>query len=110
MTSLQFDAYSDRQTLLGFKDTFKVWRGNPLHKWGSPEPLGNWQGVRINEEGRVIYFFICGNFLRTGRIFPELGNLTALVDVSVTSNRLTGDITSEVSLLLGNLLIRLSCL
>ena len=67
--------------------------------WLTDSPLGYWHGVRgVNEEGRVTHLGLVRNGL-TGRIPPELGNLTALERLDLWSNDLTGPIPPE----LGNL-------
>ena len=113
MFTFQFDAATDRETLLMLKDNSLFVRdGMTFYKWGTLDPMGIWQGVRINDEGRVRGLFICPGFLLTGIISPVLGNLTALITLHLTDNGLTGCIPAEVILssLSSLVLALLSCL
>ena len=51
-----------------------AWTGN---NWGSDQPIGTWQGVTTNAEGRVTYLSLRDTRLR-GSIPAELGQLTYL--------------------------------
>ena len=66
--------------------------------WLSDAPLGEWYGVTVNDDGRVLEVRLGSNGL-VGSIPPELGNLTDLTALDLSGNRLTGPIPSE----LGNL-------
>ena len=66
--------------------------------WLMDEPLGDWYGVEVDEQGRAVELRLNANGLR-GRIPPELGGLTHLQALSLYRNELTGSIPQE----LGNL-------
>ena len=66
--------------------------------WLTDEPLGAWEGVETNEDGRVIGLALDDNNL-SGQMLSELGNLTALENMALEGNQLTGAIPAE----LGNL-------
>ena len=66
--------------------------------WLSREPIGEWDFVYTNSDGRVGTIESAMNGLK-GEIPPELGNLTSLNYLMLSSDQLTGRIPPE----LGNL-------
>ena len=72
------------------------WTNND--NWLSDAPIGEWYGVTVDSNGRVIGLNLYNTGLG-GEIPQELGNLTALRALSLENNRLSGEIPQE----LGNL-------
>ena len=72
------------------------WANN--ENWLSDAPIGEWYGVRTDDNGRVTWLFLYENRL-SGEIPPELGNLANLETLGLSNNRLSGEIPPE----LGNL-------
>ena len=72
------------------------WQDND--KWLSDAPIGEWDGVLTDADGRVIALFLHNNRL-TGTLPPDLGRLTNLLWLRLGGNRLTRTIPAE----LGNL-------
>ena len=70
------------------------WTNND--NWLSDAPVGTWYGVTANESGRVIGLDLWHNNLR-GTVPPELGNLTALTALRLSSNDLSGTVPPELS-------------
>ena len=66
--------------------------------WVTGAPLGQWAGVSVDDEGRVVHLNLGNNNL-TGRIPEELGNLANLTRLILEGNQLSGPIPPE----LGNL-------
>ncbi len=64
----------------------------------SDAPLGDWEGVRTDSNGRVIELYPYGNQFSWG-IPPELGNLANLTSLALDGNQLSWKIPPE----LGNL-------
>jgi hypothetical protein len=53
------------------------WKASDAANWLSEKPIGEWEGVTTNDEGRVIALRIAGD--KVSGIFPaEMGGLTAL--------------------------------
>ena len=72
--------------------------------WGPGTPLSSWRGVEISPlSGRVnaLYLFALG---LSGPVSPELGKLTELLSLNLSSNRLSGPIPAELGRL-GDLVI-----
>ncbi len=63
--------------------------------WLTDAPLGEWYGVTVREDGRVIGLHLELNRLK-GTIPPELGNLTRLENLNLQNNDLTGAIPPEL--------------
>ena len=66
--------------------------------WLSDRPLGEWYGVRTDENGRVTHLLLHGNQL-SGSIPATLGNLNNLQYLGLNNNQLSGSIPAA----LGNL-------
>ena len=63
--------------------------------WRTDLPLGEWHGVRVDDQGRVISINLSDNKL-TGQIPGELGSLDNLQDLFLADNDLTGEIPAEL--------------
>ena len=63
--------------------------------WLTDAPLGDWHGVEINGEGRVISLELPENGL-VGHLPPELGDLAELEGLELDGNVLTGAIPPEL--------------
>ena len=87
---------TDRDVLVAFYNAAggRSWGNN----WMSDRPIGEWQGVTTNTEGRVTYLDLSFNQL-SGGIPPELGKLDGLKSLDLSGNQLNGEIPPE----LGNL-------
>ena len=64
--------------------------------WLTDKPLNQWEGVSINDDGRVTHLNLSGNNLR-GAIPRQLGNLTALQSLDLSGNYLSGRIPWQLS-------------
>ena len=71
-----------------------VWADDAKSIWEVP-PV-EMIGVIPNENGRIIGLHL-GNSLLSGQIPPELGNLTALEELTLDNNQLNGEIPPELS-------------
>ncbi len=70
------------------------WDGN--NNWLSDLPIGEWKGVKTDDNGRVTELNLRANQL-TGEIPPELGNLANLINLDLERNQLTGEIPPELA-------------
>ncbi|CAM9714811.1 unnamed protein product [Ectocarpus sp. 8 AP-2014] len=69
---------------------------NRRNGWGTSRPIGEWHGVTVGHNGRVIRLELTGNHLR-GPIPSQLGELTALTVLYLHQNQLSGPIPAELS-------------
>jgi Leucine-rich repeat (LRR) protein len=69
------------------------WRTND--NWLSDQPLSDWYGVSLDQEGRVIKLNLPNNRL-SGELPSEIGNLTNLTELYLYSNKLLGELPSEI--------------
>ena len=83
----------DRAALIAFYEATggPSWWAN--YKWLTDAPLGEWQGIDVDEEGRVTEIILESNRL-AGPLPPELANLTELQVLRLQDNRITGGIPS----------------
>ncbi len=88
----------DRETLTAFYNAMDGANWTDRTNWLSDEPLGEWYGVTVDDNGRVIELGLDENQL-SGPIPPELGSLANLEALNLGRNALTGSIPPE----LGNL-------
>ena len=63
--------------------------------WLSDEPLSEWGGVEIDDNGRVVALSLSGNNLR-GRIHSSIGELDQLRTLDLGRNWISGSIPAEV--------------
>ena len=63
--------------------------------WATAAPLSSWKGVQTDDAGRVTLLWLPGNNL-TGRLPPELADLTNLDFLGLRNNNLTGIIPAEL--------------
>ena len=76
-----------------------AWGQPDLRNWRSREPIGEWQGVSVDSNGRVAGLKLADAELE-GEFPPELGNLARLRFLNLESrdrprNRLAGDLPAE---------------
>ena len=64
--------------------------------WLTDAPLGEWRGVEVDDQGRVVELRLWDNGL-AGRLPPELGDLEHLEYLRLSENALTGSIPPELS-------------
>ncbi|CAM9221130.1 unnamed protein product [Ectocarpus fasciculatus] len=89
---------TDREALMAlFRSTGGAgWRRR--NNWDTDAGLATWDGVEVNDQGRVVGLNLARNNLQ-GPIPPELGNLAALETLSLRVNSLTGHIPKELGAL-----------
>lgn len=86
---------TDREALVTFYHATNGpdWRNND--HWLSDRPLGEWYGVTIGKDGRVVELGLEDNQL-SGPIPPELAQLSNLEELSLSDNQLSGAIPAEL--------------
>ena len=84
-------AETDREALVAFYNATTGSRS----KWLSDAPLSEWDGVKTDDDGRVIKLDLNYNELR-GEIPAELGSLSNLRDLGLRGNYLSGEIPAEL--------------
>ncbi len=87
---------ADRAALIAFFHSAggPDWLNN--QRWLSENPVGHWQGVSTDANGRVVKLSLVGNNL-TGAIPAEVGNLSALEELELQKNNLTGEVPGSFS-------------
>ena len=85
----------DRETLTALYNATdgQNWQNNG--GWLSDQPVGEWYGVVVNTNGRVVGLYLDENRLN-GEIPPELGRLSGLELLRLSNNRLGGGIPAEL--------------
>ena len=96
--SAQDSVESDRAVLVALYNATDGPNWTYNTNWLSNEPLSEWSGVGVNDDGRVTLLYLSGTRL-TGEIPAELSQLSQLQELSLSRNQLTGEIPAE----LGNL-------
>ena len=89
---------TDRDVLVALYNATVGGREGKWGDWMSDRPVGEWEGVFTDAEGRVTHLDLSFNRL-SGEIPPELGKLANLEVLDLSLNGLSG----EVPLELGNL-------
>ena len=86
---------TDKDALISlYRSTDGVnWTDNT--NWLSDAPIGEWQGVTTDEDGRVIMLHLERNAL-TGELPGELGDLASLQTLSLFGNRISGYIPTTL--------------
>ena len=84
---------ADRAALMKIYETMNgiKWQGPGSENWFSDKPIGEWEGVEINDKGRVIRINIYA-WNVSGVIPAEIGELTELEVLDVTSENSDLDI------------------
>ena len=81
----------DRQALMDLYETTGGDSWSNHSGWGSGNPSGNWHGINVNSQGRVIRIDLSGNNL-SGSLPESLGNLSKVTYFNVKQNRLSGEL------------------
>ena len=84
-------AETDREALVAFYNATDGENWNSSDNWLSDAPLGEWEGVYTNEDGRVGRMELVRYGL-SGEIPPELGSLSNLRELHLRGNELSGEI------------------
>ena len=92
-TEVRVEEDLDRAALIAFYKATggPSWWAN--YKWLTDAPLGEWQGIDVDEEGRVTEIILESNRM-AGPLPPELANLSELQVLRFQDNQITGVIPS----------------
>ena len=86
---------TDREPLVALYNATDGGNWNESANWLSDAPLGEWEGVTTDGDGRVTKLGLIFNNLR-GEIPAELGTLSKLEVLHLSQNRLSGEIPAEL--------------
>lgn len=86
---------ADRAALVALYESAGGERWIDSTNWLSDRPLGEWHGVYTDRDGRVEYIALFSNGL-AGPIPPEIGQITALIELHLGSNEHSGSLPSEL--------------
>ena len=86
----------DREALVAFYHATngQIWRHSV--NWLSDAPLGYWEGVGVDHNGRVTELYLPDNLLIRKIPWEHLAKLTELSSLILNGNRLSGSIPPEV--------------
>ena len=91
---------TDREILEMLHDATGGRDWSDARNWLTDAPLGEWRGVEVDDQGRVVELLLRDNGL-AGPIPPELGELADLEYLRLSDNALTGPIPPEFTGLSG---------
>ena len=86
---------TDREALVALYNATDGENWNESDNWLSDAPLGEWEGVVTNDDGRITELQLHTNDL-SGEIPPELGSLFNLSYLYLNDNDLSGEIPAEL--------------
>ena len=89
------DPLTERDVMTMFYEETEGNSWSEASNWLSDEPLDEWHGVTVDEDGQVTSIEIAGNNL-TGTIPLELAQLSRLQTLNLQFNALSGSIPSEL--------------
>ncbi|MYC07616.1 MAG: hypothetical protein F4X57_10685 [Chloroflexi bacterium] len=85
----------DRNTLTELYDALGGSDWTRRNNWKSDEPLGNWEGIEVWNDGRVKSISLPRNNL-VGEIPASIRNLDRLTELNLAGNGITGTIPSSI--------------
>ena len=94
-TGLECAASSDRAVLETLYRALDGPNWTRSSGWLTDAGLGNWRGVEVDSDGRVVELSLNGNNL-AGRMPAELGNLSRLHTLSLSGNSIAGPIPAAI--------------
>ena len=92
------NAETDREALVALYNATNGGNWSQNDNWLSDEPVSEWYGVEVDEDGRVTGLYLSGNNM-IGDIPPEIADVEHLALLDLQQNLLSGEIPPE----LGNL-------
>ncbi len=100
-------AETDREALVALYNATDGGNWNESANWLSDAPLGEWEGVTTDGDGRVTQLDLRNHDL-SGEIPAELGSLSNLIALDLSDNELSGEIPAELGSLSNLVLLRLN--
>ena len=97
-TGVECGALTDRDALVALYASTRGQDWQIDSNWLSDQPLRDWQGVEVDEDGRVVVLRLSGNGL-AGGIPSELGGLANLKELDLAHNGLAGGIPPDLGAL-----------
>ena len=89
------DHLGDKEALVAVYNATGGPNWNSNDNWLSSAPVGEWHGVSVDAEGRVVELLLGRNQL-SGALPPELGNLASLLALDLGDNQLSGALPPEL--------------
>ena len=89
------ESAADREVLVALYESAGGDNWVTRTNWLSDQPMAQWYGIRIGDDGRVVTIDLGNNGLE-GSIPPEIGQLTGLEELSLGYNELSGRLPEEL--------------
>ena len=89
-------AKTDREALVALYNTTNGENWENSDNWLSDAPLGEWEGVVTNDDGRVTELNLNDNVNLGGELPAELGSLSNLETLDLSNNNLGGELPAEL--------------
>ena len=89
------ESAADREALVALYESAGGENWVTRTNWLSDEPMAQWYGIAIDEDGRVATIDLGNNGLE-GSIPPEIGQLTGLEELSIGLNEFSGSLPKEI--------------
>lgn len=94
-TGIEAPAGSELAALIAFYNSLDGPNWRDQTNWLTDKPIGQWKGIRTNEEGHVTSISFYANSLN-GKLPQEIGNFPYLEQLSLSHDKIAGSIPATI--------------